>query len=104
MDIKVDHEVDIRRVGNAAVATPSVIGMDIGETIRYSSPDGSVRIEFPQGSPYDQTIVRDGEVHVVQNQGHFSSRCFLILPDNSEIGWSLDSQQSGADHDVPRQR
>ena len=95
------QDIVVHRDGNAVIS-PSPIGMNIGEKIRYSSPDGAVRIEFVEnGSPFDETVVEDKQIVTATHAGHFRCRCSIILKDGTHIGWDTD-KRSGADHDVPR--
>ena len=104
----VTHEIKITRVGKDAVPPRPMPVMHVGETVRYSSDDGTVRVEFrDNGSPFQETEINDGTIVTVQNSGTFLCRCFITLfiplPDGTTtVGWEAHPSLSGADHDVPR--
>jgi hypothetical protein len=96
-------EIKIRRVGSDAVPPQPMPGMDVGDTVKYTSDDGDVRVEFPAGhTPYDKAIVRKGETATVLHEGTFRCKCFIDLPGGGFVGWRADPSVSGADHVVPR--
>jgi hypothetical protein len=102
---RVDNEIVIRFDGKTVNPSPPLQGMNPGETVRYSSPDGKVRIEFKDnGSPFRETVIEDRQIVKVQNvPGKFRCRCFVTLPGGKTVGWDEKNPDlSGADHDVPR--
>jgi hypothetical protein len=101
----VDHDIVIVLRGNEAIPKDPLLGFDPGETVRYSSPDGKVTIEFKDnGSPFDVDVVEGGQIVKVRDtKGSFRCRCFVTPAGSTErIGWRPGSDLSGADHDVPR--
>jgi hypothetical protein len=110
-----DHEIEVKIVGKGAEPTPPIgtIEMKVGETVRYFSPDGNVKILFPFRSPFRNddktgTEVQGLEILTLQQAERptvppdppdFLCRCFIT---NSEgtFGWSEDSPNSGGDHHV----
>src|ERR1700737_4622017 len=96
----VDHEIWIRRVGNDAIPPQPMPSMDVGETVRYSSDDGTVSVAFPDKSPFQETMISGAQIVMVRNIGKFRCRCFIDLKDGTErVGWQSDPSPSGADHD-----
>lgn len=108
MPPSVDHEIKIARMGKDAVPPRPMPVMNIGETVRYSSNDGTVKIEFhDNGSPFQETDINDGQIVKVQNSGTFLCRCFITLfiplqDGTTAVGWVAHPSLSGADHDVPK--
>jgi hypothetical protein len=102
------HEIQIRRVGDAAVPQQPMPTMFTGDTVHYTSDAGDVEVQFREnGSPFRATTVGPNERPTVENVGNFRCRCFIDLKDeHRRIGWHTDPQTdpnlSGADHDVPR--
>jgi hypothetical protein len=99
----VDHDIKIYRgADNSAVPPQPMPTMFTGQRVRYSSDDGTVTIEFPDGSPFLETVVQDSQVVTVRNVGHFHCKCVIELSSGEgQIGWDSQSGLSGADHDVP---
>ena len=97
------HNIRIRRVGNDAVPPQPMPTMRVGDTVEYSSDDGTVRIEFTNGSPFQEAAVGSGQIVTARSPGRFRCRCFINLEDGTgTIGWVSDPSLSGADHDVQR--
>jgi hypothetical protein len=101
--VGVDHDIKIMRgVDNRAVPPQPMPTLFTGQTVRYSSDDGTVTIEFPDGSPFAETSVEDSQVVVVRNVGKFHCNCLIELKNGEgKVGWDSKSGLSGADHDVP---
>lgn len=95
------YEIAIRLVNGTDVVPQIPEGMELGDTVRYVSPDGEVTIEFPEKSPFldDQgreiAAIADSLPHELQREGDFTCHCTLTLPDQRKLGWSSGSQQSG---------
>jgi hypothetical protein len=113
MPIKADHEIEVKIVGDGAVPSQPIdkIEMKVGETVRYSSPDGDVKIVFPFRSPFrnDDLTGTDvpGSVILPLKQAErpnvpsdFLCRCFITTPRGVTVGWKKDPSDSGGDHHV----
>ncbi len=97
---KADHEITITLQGGNAQAPDPMPEMMVGETVRYTSPSGKVRIVFPDSSPYrteSQAMneVLDSEIVTVTTKCEFTFQCFITLPNGKEVGWDNDHPQSG---------
>jgi len=108
-----DFDVKVNLVpgapGHPGHAVPTItIPMKVGKTVHYSSPDGSVRIEFVvDGTPFADpngngiTVITDKDVLTLQNTGTFTCRCFITDANGVTIGWdALTSPMSGGIHVV----
>jgi len=106
-----DYEIPVRLQGEHAIPDiPS--SMQVGETVHYTSNDGSVTVEFREnGSPFiddagsEKTVVSSTELPVkLSKAGTFTCRCFItpLGKTNAErIGWDpVKSPQSGGNHVV----
>ena len=102
------HDITINLTnGHAVPVLPPGGTLRVCDTVKYSSPDGKVRVVFEtNGSPFrDQLpdIVHD-EVRTVQKAGVFSCKCFITPSapaDAPEVGWFAgEGAESGGDHDV----
>ena len=113
MPQKADHEIKINLVDDRhAKPTPQSNAMNKGETVRYHSPNGKIRVEFeprpsnPTKSPSpfgnDVKEINDSELHTVTTEGTFDCHCFIILKDGTERGWKKGSKESGGEHQIPR--
>ena len=113
MPIKADHEIEVRIVGPDAIPLPKIedIKMNVGETVRYSSPHGEVKIVFPGQSPFRNDNLAGtevpGSVILTLQQGmadnglsSFLGRCFVTPSGGTPVGWRSDPSQSGGDHHV----
>ena len=59
------HEIEIHLVnGNVRVDKSKILR--VGDTVRYSSPDGKARVFFPSGSPYRVSRISDTHKHTVK--------------------------------------
>jgi hypothetical protein len=102
-----DNEITIELQSGNAVPPKSILDMQVGQTVRYTSPAGKVRIVFPNLSPFrndNQTMteVRDSEIAELVSPGTFTCRCFITLPDGKEVGWDALHTNSGGDHKVTK--
>jgi len=98
-----DHNITIRLVDDTQVRPDPLPTMLVGETVRFSSPDGRVRVEFPAPSPFDETEATDSDVLTLRREGPLTCRCFLTpYGRTTELGWSSDDPQAGARGDVHR--
>ena len=75
--------------------------LGVGDTVRYSSPDGKVRVAFDAATPYDVSRVGDSETRTLKQAGRFRFSCF-ITPTGSttEVGWSPSDPDAGGEHEV----
>jgi hypothetical protein len=102
------HEIKITKQGTNAV--PGTIPtMAVGDTVRYSSVSGEVRILFPERSPFrtddePMTSVPGGVILTLvsgSRGGTLECRCFITGKDKSEVGWSSpENLISGGRHKV----
>jgi hypothetical protein len=96
-----DHEIELKLTDAMTVVADSPGELLVGQTVRYSSPDGTVRVLFPLLSPYTVNEVKNAEIHQLRSPGQFGFRCFLTPHGSTtEIGWSPENPKSGGDHDV----
>src|SRR5688572_10051030 len=101
-EAKADYEVNIRLVGKTVKPVPDLLDpMRVGKTVRYSSPDGVLRMEFDAGgSPYQETVLTNGQIATLIHAGKFKGRCSLTPHgQTTPIGWPKDPD-SGGDHNV----
>jgi hypothetical protein len=66
---------------------------------------GTVRILFAGRSPFRtddrlMTEVQDSEVATLVVEGDFECRCFIKLPNATEVGWDPQHPESGRVHKV----
>jgi hypothetical protein len=102
-----DHEVTIGLIDNKH-ATPSIPEfMRVNDTVRYSSPDGDIRVKFEHGSPFIDangdtlTEIHGSETLTLLKEGKFFCECFITPPGKVEVGWDpINSPQSGGEHNV----
>jgi hypothetical protein len=104
---KVDHEITINLRGGNALAPDPMPAMKVGETVRYTSPSGKVRMVFPDPSPYrtdSKTMneVLDSEIVTLTSDGEFTCRCFITPPNGKEVGWDPQHPDSGGVHKVSK--
>jgi len=94
------HEVEIR-VEKEGVRPGALEVLRVGDTVRYSSPNGKARVLFQGPTPYEVSEVRDGEVKTLMTSGRFPFACF-VKPTGSdqEVGWSPSNPNAGGEHDV----
>jgi len=95
-----DHEITLLVVGRKVKAKPPVT-LRVGQTVQYTAPNGKIRIEFPDGSPFDIEEVRDSLPHTILKAGQYTGHCFVTLDgETEELGWSLGDDDAGVIHDV----
>ena len=102
------HRIEIQVNGNDAVPPNPLPHMDFGDTVRYFSKAGTVKIVFPGPSPFRtdnavMTEVTSSDTPTVQFNGKetiFGCRCFVELPNGTIVGWGPGSPLSGGDHHV----
>jgi hypothetical protein len=105
-----NHEIKIGLKGNDVLPLNPLPEMHVGDTVRFSSALGEVRIVFPGSSPF-----RDDQVPMTELPGStvvtvlsesrgagLSFGCIITRPDKSTIGWSPSNPGSGADLRVTR--
>jgi hypothetical protein len=105
-----NHEINITLMNGFAVAPSSPsspIIMAVGETVRYSSDAGEVRIRFEQQSPFRIDDVTETDVPgsamltVLSGSagGILVGDCFIKPPGKPEVGYDPD-QGGGVHHRV----
>ena len=95
-----DHEITLLVVNRKVKAKPPVTLL-VGQTVRYTAPNGKLRIEFPDGSPYDIEVVEDSLPHTIIKAGRYTGHCFVKLDgETEELGWSPGDNDAGVNHDV----
>jgi hypothetical protein len=104
------HEIEIALKGQHALpsACPE---MNIGDTVRYSTLDGEVKVDFVDAvtdqpaSPFGKTktTITGSALQTVSTSGVFKVHCFVRAPYSTEfIGWDREtSPQSGGQFPVP---
>ena len=112
-----DFDIEIKMRKNAtgvptdAVPPNPLPPMKVGQTVRYFSKDGDVRIVFPQRSPFREDDLPMTQVPgamiltLVSDSGPSPNdalrcRCFIKPPDGPEVGWVSNTSDSGGDHHV----
>jgi hypothetical protein len=110
------HEITIHRKGEHAIPSHCP-AMYIGDTARYTSPDGEVQVKFvkfvaaidsqpvsPPTAPFEGAVITPGEavitgsaLQTVTTGGSFEVRCFVKEPGELDFkGWDeTKSPQSG---------
>jgi hypothetical protein len=97
---RVDHDIIITlEQGNALPPNP-LPELHFGQTVRYRSPAGKVKIVFPDKSPFrsdNQTMteVQDSQIVTSVTSGDFECQCFITLPDGTVHGWDKDHPKAG---------
>ena len=96
-----DREITLHLMDGKSVRPAPSGPLFVGQKVRYTSPDGHVRIVFPDASPYTASEVHDAHVHELRQPGHFTFHCFITPHGQTqEIGWSPQDPDAGGDHDV----
>ena len=96
-----NHEIKIHLVSGVGVRPGPMRTLSVGDTVRYTSPDGKVRVEFAGPSPYAVNDVADSAEHTLQNAGTFVFKCFITPAGSTEeVGWSPSDPGAGGEHDV----
>jgi hypothetical protein len=109
--MKANHEINITLKNGFAVAPSSPsspIIMAVGETVRYSSDAGEVRILFQQQSPFridDVTMTNvPGSVILTLVSGSAGGillgDCFIKPPGGPEVGYDPKQTDGGVHHRV----
>lgn len=102
----VTHDFVIKLVDNVhALPTPlfSSQSMAVGDSVRFTCPDGSARVEIAQGTSFGPTVlsITDSNPHILATDGPFRWRCFVTPHGGTEVGWDpVKSPQSGGDGQV----
>jgi hypothetical protein len=102
------HEIKINLDGEYAAPAEPIPFMWVGDTVRYWSDGGEVRIVFPDRSPYRADDVTKSYVPgaviltlVTANETEgFMGRCYITPPGKAEVGWSPDYPAAGGVHRV----
>jgi hypothetical protein len=97
---KVDHDIIIALEHGNAVPPDPMPELHFGQTVRYRSPAGKVRIVFPNLSPFRNdnqamTEVQDSEIATLVTDGTFTCRCFITPENGQEVGWDPQHPDSG---------
>jgi hypothetical protein len=97
-----DHEIEIIVQGNEIlpIAIPE---MQVGETVRYTSRSGNVRIVFPDRSPFRTDTALQTEVPgsvlltLLSDSGEdaLPCQCFVTLSDGTTVGWDPSHPNAG---------
>ena len=78
--------------------------MNLGDTVHYSSAEGSVIILFEDGGGSPFLDANNNPIMVItstapplplKRAGSFVCRCFVTLPNGMTVGWGPNSPQSG---------
>ena len=97
------REINVACDGTHSVPTIPQ-SMNLGDTVHYSSPAGSVIIMFEDGGGSPFLDVNNNPIMVttsaapplpLKKAGAFTCRCFVTLPNGMTVGWSPSSPQSG---------
>jgi hypothetical protein len=104
---KVDHDISIALKDGHAFPPNPIPELHFGQTVRYTSSAGKVRIVFPDQSPFrtddlPMTEVQDSEVAKLVTDGTFTCRCFITLPNGDVAGWDPQHPESGGVHKVSK--
>ena len=103
------HEINITLKGDSAVPPDPIPFMKVGDTVRYTSDGGEVRIKFPDRSPYRVDTVTQTDVPgaviltlvSANDTDGFLGYCYIKPHGQSkEVGWGPDSPASGGVHRV----
>ena len=96
------HEIEIHLAnGNVRVDKSKILR--VGDTVRYSSPDGKARVFFPAGSPYRVSRISDTHKHTVQKprKEKYEYQCFVTpRGQKTERGWDPEHPKAGGEHEV----
>jgi hypothetical protein len=99
------YDVKISLVNGIHAKPPATLpDIDLGDSVRYVSDDGAVKIEFDGPSPYDVSTVADSQAHKVLRKGSFRFRCFIKPRGQDQfVGWDpVKSPESGGDQIIPK--
>jgi hypothetical protein len=105
---KADYEIAITlQDGNASPPDP-LPEMHVGQTVRYLSAAGEVRILFTGESPFrtdgkTMTNVPGGVILTLLSPGSaLPCRCFVTPDGGTEVGWDKDHPRAGGNHKVSK--
>ena len=83
------HEIPVILIDGLPIPQiPAPGTLHVGDTVRYTSVDGEVRIEFELPFSDVNDVIRGGEIRLMTRAGNFFCKCFLVLPSGTEIGWA----------------
>jgi hypothetical protein len=105
---KVDHDISIALKDGHALPPNPMPELHFGQTVRYRSPAGKVRIVFPDQSPFrtadnqPMTEVQDSEIATLVTEGTFTCRCFITPENGQPVGWDEQHPESGGVHKVSK--
>ena len=94
--IKPDYEIKLTVKDGYVLAPDETFDMTVGETVRYSSEEGEVKILFQQYSPFRTDDLPGttvpGAVILTLVSGSIGGglvpcACFITLPDGTEVGY-----------------
>ena len=93
------HEIPV--ILEEGVPVPQIPALiRVGDTVRYTSVDGEVRIVFELPFSTVKDVILEGETRVMTREGTFFCKCFLTLPSGTSFGWSPETPKAGGEHDV----
>jgi hypothetical protein len=98
--ITFDEDMNLVPIDLASLAVRRRVAVLPGEVIRWESPHGDLRINFPQGSPFGAEKEFQGatDLRVVSSDGTFTYQCGVTLSNGRRIGWpNPTSPQSGGE-------
>lgn len=95
------HEIPVILIDGLPVPQiPAPGTLHVDDTVRYTSVDGEVRIEFELPFSGVTDVILEGEIRKMTHVGNFFCKCFVVLPSGAEIGWAPDRPKAGGEHDV----
>jgi hypothetical protein len=106
--MKAHHEINITLKNGYAVGPSEIFTMAVGETVRYSSDAGEVRVLFQQQSPFridDVTMTYvPGSVILTLVSGSaggiLEGACYITPPGGTEVGYDPKQPLGGVHHHV----
>jgi hypothetical protein len=106
--MKANHEINITLKNGYAVGPSEIFTMAVGETVRYSSDAGEVRVLFQQQSPFridDVTMTYvPGSVILTLVSGSaggiLEGACYITPPGGTEVGYDPKQPLGGVHHHV----
>ena len=102
------HEIEIKLVNQTGAVPPNPMPeMKVGDTVRYFSAAGDVKITFPLHSPFrnDETAMTEistpgAPFPPLVRSGKFACGCVITLPNGQQVGWPMAGAASGGEHVV----
>ena len=88
------HTITITFDENSSlVAFPRTPRLRKGDIVRWDSPHGPVRINFPGGSPFGTSgeVAGSTSYKVTAHRGSFRYGCGVTVPSGKHIGWPGES-------------